>query len=169
MVRRFGVRMAAPVGWVLGCGCLFSCDAIFGIEDSDRRNESELAGAGGNSGSSGDSTGGRSTGGRSSGGGASGGRAGQGGEGGSGAVGNQPGTGGEAPGGDGGGGGDGGDEDRGAILGEPCTGDETESNTACTIASPHLVLECESGVWKVGTTCPGDEACIPEKGVEEPA
>jgi hypothetical protein len=148
--------MATPVGWMLGGGCLFSCSAIFGIDAPDPRDEPELAGAGGaNAGSGGRSTGGAAT----------GGRAGNGGGGGGGAVGNQPGTGGQTP---GGAGGEGGSEDRGAILGEPCT-DETQSNTACTSASPHLVLKCASGAWAVHTTCPSDRACVPERSNDEPA
>jgi hypothetical protein len=154
--------MATPAGWMLGCGCLLSCSAIFGIEASERRDESEVAGAGGSdAGRGGRSTGGRATGG-TTGGSETGGRAGQGGEAGGGAVGNQSGTAGDAP---GGAGGEGGTEDRGAILGEPCTGDETLTNTACTIGSPHLVLECDDkeGVWVVKDTCEGSQACIPER------
>jgi hypothetical protein len=157
----------APAGWMLGCGCLFSCSAIFGIDESDRRDEPELGGAGAaDPGSGGLSTGGRSTGGRSTGGTPTGGRDGNGGQGGGGAVGNQAGTAGQTPGGTGG---EGGGEDRGAILGEPCTIEETLTNTACTVASPHLVLECYSGVWRVKQWCEADQACIPEKSDVEQA
>ena len=159
--------MAPPVGWMLGCGWLFSCSAIFGIDASDRRDESELAGAAGaDPGSGGRSTGGGTTGGGATGGSDTGGQTGKGGEGGGGAGGNQPGTAGQPP---GGAGGEGGSEDRGAILGEPCTGDETESNSACTIGSPHLVLTCQMGVWNVDEECGTYEFCVPEKSRNEPA